>query len=103
MKLIPILLLLTIPVFVSAQRHISDKANTVALVKQTLTNGIKCTIDKVSEHFVSSKYNLSLATKINSKVKNRKRNSSRRQTHYRQSEIQIAMHISVKKNSTFQY
>lgn len=101
MKLIPVLLFLAIPFFVPGQQPHSKKSNTVGFVKQTFTSGIKHTIEKVTKHFLSAKYNLALATTINSKVKNRKQNSSRRRTHRRQSEVQVVMHISVKKYSTF--
>lgn len=101
MKLIPIFLFLTIPFFGSGQKQFSNKTNTVAFDKQKFAGGIKRTTDEVAEHFLSAKYNLALTTKINSKVKCRKKNSAHRHTHRRESEVLVAMHFSLKKSSTF--
>src|SRR5215212_3075102 len=96
MKLISILLFIAIPIMAGAQHHRSTGAMAVMIVKHTFSRGIKNTAKKVIQPFHDAKFDLTLAATRYSKVKNRKYGYSRMHKHRKQSELQIAMHFSIR-------
>jgi len=96
MKLITILLFIAIPIIAEAQHHGARSAKAATFVKRTIGRDIKHSAKKVIKQFRDAKFDLTLAARSYSRVKNRKYGSSRKHKHRRQSELQIAMHISIR-------
>lgn len=99
MKLVPIFLLLTLPLFVIGQQRV-DKGSALAFLQHSLSSGIKH-IDRFTAHVVHSNVHLTVATKVNSKVKTRKINFWHRHIRSRHSDLDMVLRISLTKQSSF--